>query len=51
MAAILLPSYDQLDQIVSNITADPDDKLVMGVYWNKTSNPVLTRRTPRECVD
>lgn len=43
MAAILLPSYDQLDQIISNITADPDDKLVMGVYWNKTSNPVLTR--------
>lgn len=43
MAAILLPSYDQLDQIISNIKADPDDKLVMGVYWNKTSNPVLTR--------
>ena len=43
MAAILLPSYDQLDQIISNITADPDDKLVMGVYWNKTSNPALTR--------
>lgn len=43
MAAILLPSYDQIDQIISNITADESDKLVMGVYWNKTSSPTLTR--------
>ena len=29
-------SAGKLDQIISNLTSDPDDKLVMGVYWNKT---------------
>jgi len=36
-------SAGKLDQIISNLTSDPDDKLVMGVYWNKTSSPTLTR--------
>ena len=43
MAYILTPTYDQFERVANKITEDPTDKYVMGVYWNKTSNPTLTR--------
>ena len=43
MAYILTPTYDQFERVANKITEDPTDKYVMGVYWNKTSSPTLTR--------
>lgn len=43
MTSIVMPTYTQVDKIIGTMTEDPYDKIVMGVYWSKTSSPTLTR--------